>query len=125
MDSSINLDILFPKQTLSNNSKLVGRRHCVPESSPQRRASFLSIGSCAAMSAPTGHVPYHDAAQRVGDSYFTDFRKGEVNELMEMLRQAHNDKTGVKLVDTVKRVVAYMTLGIDVSRLFSQMVMVP
>jgi vesicle coat complex subunit len=77
------------------------------------------------MSAPTGHVPYHDAAQRVGDSYFTDFRKGEVNELMEMLRQAHNDKTGVKLVDTVKRVVAYMTLGIDVSRLFSQMVMVP
>lgn len=28
------------------------------------------------------------------DSYFTDFRKGEVNELLEQLRAASNDKTG-------------------------------
>ena len=79
---------------------------------------------------------------RSSESYFTDFRKGEVNELLEQLRAASMDKPGtarfagslmqhpyppkggLRQVDIVKKVVAYMTLGIDVSRLFPQMVMV-
>lgn len=32
--------------------------------------------------------------------------------------------SGVKTIETIKKVIAYMTLGIDVSKLFPEMVMV-
>jgi AP-4 complex subunit beta-1 len=67
------------------------------------------------------------SAERPSDSYFTDFRKGEVNELQDAMRDAlrasSTDKSSTKLIDTIKRVIAYMTLGIDVSKLFPEMIM--
>lgn len=50
-------------------------------------------------------------------------KKGEVHELRQLLRAAATDKDKQKKRDAIKKVIAYMTLGIDVSPLFSEMVM--
>jgi vesicle coat complex subunit len=56
-----------------------------------------------------------------GSSYFE--KKGEVHELRQLLRGAAADRDQQKKRDAIKKVIAYMTLGIDVSPLFSEMVM--
>jgi AP-4 complex subunit beta-1 len=56
-------------------------------------------------------------------SYFADLKKGEVGELRQLLRNPLLDRDFVKKREVVKKVIAYMTMGIDVSRLFSEMVM--
>lgn len=56
-----------------------------------------------------------------GSAYFE--KKGEVNELRQLLRGAATDRDPQKKRDAIKKVIAYMTLGIDVSPLFSEMVM--
>jgi len=57
-----------------------------------------------------------------GEQYFVDHKKGEVNELQQMLRQkAKMDQKQKR--EVIKKVIAYMTLGIDVSRLFTDMMM--
>ena len=58
------------------------------------------------------------------DSYFTETRKGEVNELRTLLRNFAVEKDQTKKREIIKKVIAYMTLGIDVSRLFSEMMLV-
>eukprot|EP00929_Paragymnodinium_shiwhaense_P072416 TRINITY_DN36759_c0_g1_i1.p1 TRINITY_DN36759_c0_g1~~TRINITY_DN36759_c0_g1_i1.p1 ORF type:complete len:873 (-),score=248.21 TRINITY_DN36759_c0_g1_i1:242-2860(-) len=50
-------------------------------------------------------------------------KKGEVYELQKLLRAAAADKDHQKKRDAIKKVIAYMTIGIDVSPLFSDMVM--
>jgi len=50
-------------------------------------------------------------------------KKGEVNELKATLRNPAIERDPEKKREAVKRVIAYMTLGIDVSRLFSEMIM--
>lgn len=50
-------------------------------------------------------------------------KKGEVHELRQLLRVAQQDKDQQKKRDALKKVIAYMTLGIDVSPLFSDMIM--
>ncbi|CAJ1418435.1 unnamed protein product [Effrenium voratum] len=50
-------------------------------------------------------------------------KKGEVHELRQLLRGASADRDQQKKRDAIKKVIAYMTLGIDVSPLFSEMVM--
>ena len=55
------------------------------------------------------------------DSYFTEFRKGEVAELQQLLRASFNERDLVKQKEAVRKVIAYMTLGIDVSSLFVDM----
>merc|ERR1719299_92116 len=50
-------------------------------------------------------------------------KKGEVHELRQLLRSAATDRDQQKKREAIKKVIAYMTLGIDVSRLFSEMVM--
>lgn len=50
-------------------------------------------------------------------------KKGEVHELRQLLRGAAVDKDQQKKRDAIKKVIAYMTLGIDVSPLFSEMIM--
>ena len=50
-------------------------------------------------------------------------KKGEVNELKASLRNPAIDRDPEKKREVVKRVIAYMTLGIDVSKLFSEMIM--
>jgi len=57
------------------------------------------------------------------DSYFTESRKGEVNELRVLLRTFGTEKDPNRKRDIMKKVIAYMTLGIDVSRLFSDIML--
>ena len=70
---------------------------------------------------PNGPPPEGPAA--VPDSYFTESRKGEVNELRNLLRNFATERDPKRKRDIIKKVIAYMTLGIDVSRLFSEMMM--
>jgi AP-4 complex subunit beta-1 len=56
--------------------------------------------------------------------FFVDHKKGEVAELMNLLKNPNLDKDLNKKKDIVKRVIAYMTLGVDVSKLFHEMVKV-
>jgi len=56
-----------------------------------------------------------------GSAYFE--KKGEVHELRQLLRGAAAERDQQKKRDAIKKVIAYMTLGIDVSPLFSEMVM--
>ena len=57
----------------------------------------------------------------VPDSYFTESRKGEINELKTLLRGFGTERDPKRKRDIIKKVIAYMTLGIDVSRLFTEM----
>ena len=46
----------------------------------------------------------------------------EVVELLNLLTNPNTDRDLVKKKDVIKRVIAYMTLGVDVSKLFYEMV---
>jgi AP-4 complex subunit beta-1 len=65
---------------------------------------------------PSGGAP-------VPDSYFTESKKGEVNELRTLLRNFATERDPQRKRDIIKKVIAYMTLGIDVSRLFTEMML--
>jgi AP-4 complex subunit beta-1 len=54
--------------------------------------------------------------------FFVDHKKGEVVELLNLLTNPSTDRDPVKKKDVIKRVIAYMTLGVDVSKLFYEMV---
>ena len=71
------------------------------------------------MATPSSPTPSSGAKP----AYFTDPKKGEVNELRLLLRTVNTEKDPKKKQDVIKRVIAYMTLGIDVSPLFSEMVL--
>eukprot|EP00946_MAST-07B_sp_MAST-7B-sp1_P002137 g2137.t1 len=58
-----------------------------------------------------------------GQPYFVDQKKGEVNELRMLLGKITVQRDKRKMREVVKKVIAYMTLGIDVTRVFDQMVM--
>lgn len=55
--------------------------------------------------------------------YFVDHKKGEVNELKQLLKNINVERDVRRKRDIIKKVIAYMTLGIDVSRLFTDMIM--
>ena len=55
---------------------------------------------------------------------FVDHKKGEVDELRKQLRDPAIDKDLKAKRNVMEKVVGYMTLGIDVSSLFTEMVMV-
>ena len=57
-----------------------------------------------------------------GSGYFVEHRRGEVTELHNLLRDPK--LTAARRRSVIERVIAYMTLGIDVSKLFSDMIMV-
>lgn len=59
-----------------------------------------------------------------GTGYFVDQRKGEVHELKQLLKNINVEKDVKRKRDIIKKVIAYMTLGIDVSKLLTDMVMV-
>jgi AP-4 complex subunit beta-1 len=59
----------------------------------------------------------------VPDSYFTESRKGEINELRNLLKGFAAERDQARKRDIIKKVIAYMTLGIDVSRLFTEMML--
>jgi vesicle coat complex subunit len=52
-----------------------------------------------------------------------DTKKGEVSELKQLLKTLAVERDPKRKRDVIKKVIAYMTLGIDVSRLFTEMVM--
>ncbi|KRX06804.1 Armadillo-type fold [Pseudocohnilembus persalinus] len=58
-----------------------------------------------------------------GSKYFEGNKKGEVNELKQLLKNTVHEKDDKKRREIIKKVIAYMTLGIDVSRLFNEMCM--
>ncbi|RLN80183.1 hypothetical protein BBJ28_00020018 [Nothophytophthora sp. Chile5] len=66
--------------------------------------------------APTG-APRGPAGGS-NPNYFTDKKKGE-----QLLREVTVEKDVKRKREIIKKVIAYMTLGIDVSRLFSEMVL--
>lgn len=78
---------------------------------------------------PGAYPPGHPHAQQNGggaavpDSYFDERRKGEVNELRNLLRNFGTERDQQRKRDIIKKVIAYMTLGIDVSRLFTEMML--
>eukprot|EP00026_Physarum_polycephalum_P003187 Phypoly_transcript_03197.p1 GENE.Phypoly_transcript_03197~~Phypoly_transcript_03197.p1 ORF type:complete len:776 (+),score=144.14 Phypoly_transcript_03197:101-2428(+) len=57
-------------------------------------------------------------------TFFSEMKKGEVNELRVQLRSATSEKDPLKVRAVVQKVISYMTLGIDMSQLFTDMVMV-
>lgn len=54
--------------------------------------------------------------------FFIDNKKGEVNELRQLLKNIMDEKDQKKRREVIKKVIAYMTLGVDVSKLFTDMV---
>eukprot|EP00003_Mantamonas_plastica_P008438 TRINITY_DN1738_c0_g1_i1.p1 TRINITY_DN1738_c0_g1~~TRINITY_DN1738_c0_g1_i1.p1 ORF type:complete len:160 (-),score=11.96 TRINITY_DN1738_c0_g1_i1:275-754(-) len=55
--------------------------------------------------------------------YFTDLKKTELNEIRSLLRSKTVSNDPGRKQEVVKRVIAYMTQGIDVSGLFPDMVL--
>ena len=56
--------------------------------------------------------------------FFVDNKKGELNEIRQLLKQVPNEKDQNKRRDVIKKVIAYMTLGIDVSKVYTDMVLI-
>ncbi|KAG1702612.1 hypothetical protein DVH05_009561 [Phytophthora capsici] len=75
------------------------------------------------MPPPSGVPGAQRPAGGSNPNYFTDKKKGEVNELKNLLREVTVEKDVKRKREIIKKVIAYMTLGIDVSRLFSEMVL--
>eukprot|EP01031_Cornospumella_fuschlensis_P030760 gene30760-37165_t len=63
------------------------------------------------------------ASAHAATGYFVDQKKGEVNELKTLLKSVSADRDVKRKREVIKKVIAYMTLGIDVSRLFTDMVL--
>lgn len=80
-------------------------------------------GNGAVSPVPPGAGGGPPSAAGVPDSYFTESRKGEVNELRNLLRNFAVERDPQRKRDIIKKVIAYMTLGIDVSRLFTEMML--
>jgi vesicle coat complex subunit len=59
-----------------------------------------------------------------GDNYFTDLKKGEVGEIRQLLSTPGIDREPARKREVLKKVIAYMTMGVDMSRLFSDMIKV-
>jgi len=62
-------------------------------------------------------------ASTAAAGYFVDQKKGEVNELKQLLKNINVERDMKRKREIIKKVIAYMTLGIDVSRLFTDMIM--
>ena len=64
------------------------------------------------------------SSQTAPPQFFVDNKKGEVTELKTMLKNIMNEQNQTKRRDVIKKVIAYMTLGVDVSKLFTDMVLI-
>eukprot|EP00920_Eleutheroschizon_duboscqi_P000810 GHVT01002098.1.p1 GENE.GHVT01002098.1~~GHVT01002098.1.p1 ORF type:complete len:329 (-),score=76.45 GHVT01002098.1:288-1274(-) len=56
--------------------------------------------------------------------FFVDSKRGEIAELRQLLRQLPLARSVAQQRATLTRVLGYMTLGIDISQLFSEMIMI-
>ena len=68
----------------------------------------------------------HQAGARrqggAGGSFFVESRKGELKEIRRLLGDMKVQRDPKKLREVVKKVISYMTQGIDVSSLFDTMI---
>jgi len=82
-----------------------------------QNATYAGYGGGSKESKPT-----INSNKQANQSFFA--QKGEVADLQKLLKIMLKDqKNHKKLRDVVKKVIAFMTLGIDVSSLFSEMCM--
>ncbi|KEP61139.1 UNVERIFIED_CONTAM: HEAT repeat-containing protein [Hammondia hammondi] len=58
-----------------------------------------------------------------GPQFFVDQKRGELYELRQVLRSLPTERDVAKQRDALKKLIAYMTVGLDVSRLFADVVM--
>lgn len=79
--------------------------------------------SSRAPNPPQPPAPGGERAPQSSSYFQPDNKKGEVNELKTLLRDPGIERDPKRKRDVIKKVIAYMTLGIDVSRLFTEMVM--
>jgi vesicle coat complex subunit len=98
-------DAVFTKATAAANGQTTKTSH---STTGRARSSTTSSSS------PPPRPP----------TYFSEFKKGEVNELYIALQESSLERDMDKQREVVKKVIAYMTIGIDVSRLFPEMIMV-
>ena len=77
---------------------------------------FLSIFDVIKM--PTYNASLYLLLQNINTA-----RKGEVNGLRQLLRTFGTERDKQRKREIMKKVIAYMTLGIDVSRLFTEMML--
>ncbi len=75
-----------------------------PVQFPPHNPANIQVPAPAA--APTGG----SGGAPVPDSYFTESKKGEVNELRSLLRNFGTEKDPQRKRDIIKKVIAYMTL---------------
>ena len=75
------------------------------------------------MARPAIFSPGGGVGGGVGGGLFVDHKKGEIPELKNLLRDSAVDKNPKQKRAVMERVVGYMTLGIDMSPLFSEMIM--
>lgn len=81
------------------------------------------MSSAYPSSVPVPPAPVSAGGPPIPDSYFTESRKGEISELRNLLRGFAMERDPNRKRDIIKKVIAYMTLGIDVSRLFTEMML--
>ena len=87
------------------------------------RGSVAHSGQAAALPSRAPRMSAPQQSTQPG-GVVLEHKKGEVNELKQSLRNPSLDRDPDKKREVIKRVIAYMTLGIDVSKLFSEMIMV-
>merc|ERR1712054_510977 len=80
-------------------------------------------GRATRRAEPDRAEPYSASRMAAPPSYFVDHKKGEVNELRALLQNPDVQRDQQRKRDVLKRVIAYQTLGIDVSRLFPEMML--
>ncbi|PFH36721.1 HEAT repeat-containing protein [Besnoitia besnoiti] len=74
---------------------------------------------------PAPPPPHHAVVPRspAGPQFFVDQKRGELYELRQVLRALPTERDVVKQREALKKLIAYMTVGLDVSRLFADVVM--
>lgn len=89
-------------------------------------SSIALIPSASSSSSPSSSSPAISWCCALACAMNADNRKGELADLKSQLRQlAGSRQPGVEDLkrELYKKVISYMTIGIDVSTLFSEMVM--
>ena len=114
-----------PKSKTARRLSTAPRRYSV-QARPRARSDAKSIGGLRETHRPRWRSRLHkdEAAPAPKLTVLLGTRKkGEVNELRTLLRSPAVERDPKRKREVIKKVIAYMTLGIDVSPLFSQMVM--
>ncbi|KAL8271920.1 hypothetical protein Esti_004044 [Eimeria stiedai] len=77
------------------------------------------LGGPQQQQSPQGPPP----SLQANPQFFVDQKRGELHELRLLLRQLPTERDPTRQREALKKVIAYMTVGMDVSRLFSEVVM--